>query len=64
MRFLRKNYNSTLRDEGAGNFYDDNYNRNTRWDKLYYLAESATTIVDGIRRSPVDAIYFGQGCHA
>ena len=26
---------------------------NTRWDKLYYLAESATTIVDGIRRSPL-----------
>ena len=50
--FSTENYNSTLRDEGAGNFYDDNYNRNTRWDKLYYLAESATTIVDGIRRSP------------
>ena len=51
--FSTENYNSTLRDEGAGNFYDDNYNRNTRWDKLYYLAESATTIVDGIRRSPL-----------
>ena len=36
--FSTENYNSTLRDEGAGNFYDDNYNRNTRWDKLYYLA--------------------------
>ena len=51
--FSTENYNSTLRDEGAGNFYDDNYNRNTRWNKLYYLAESATTIVDGIRRSPL-----------
>lgn len=51
--FTSTNYNSTSRDEGAGNFYDDSYNQTTRWQSLFEMAELASTAIDGIRNSSI-----------
>ncbi len=51
--FSTTNYNSNSSDYGAGNFYDDSYNRTTIWPRLYEFAELANTAVDGIRNSPI-----------
>ncbi|MCW3805572.1 RagB/SusD family nutrient uptake outer membrane protein [Plebeiibacterium marinum] len=51
--FNNTTYNSTSRDEGAGNYYDDQYNRTTRWQSLFEMAELASTAVDGFRNSPI-----------
>ncbi|MFL1010975.1 RagB/SusD family nutrient uptake outer membrane protein [Flavisericum labens] len=51
--FTTNNYNSTSRDEGAGNFYDDPYNRTTRWQSLFEMVELASSAIDGIRNSPI-----------
>lgn len=51
--FNTSTYNSTSRDEGAGNYYDDSYNSTTKWEALYQMAELATTAVDGIRNSDI-----------
>lgn len=51
--FNVNNYNSTTSDYGAGNYYDNVYNRTTTWTSLYELAELSTTAIQGIRNSPI-----------
>lgn len=51
--FSESNYSSPTNDYGAGNFFGDEYNATTRWQRLYEFAEMATAVVDGIRNSPI-----------
>src|SRR5690606_13000933 len=46
--FSESNYSSPTNDYGAGNFFGDEYNATTRWQRLYEFAEMATAVVDGI----------------
>jgi len=51
--FSETAYNSPTSDYGAGNFFGDPYNATTRWQRLFEFAEMATSVVDGIRNSPI-----------
>lgn len=51
--FSETAYNSPTSDFGAGNFFGDPYNATTRWQRLFEFAEMATSVVDGIRSSPI-----------
>ncbi len=51
--FSETAYNSPTSDYGAGNFFGDPYNATTRWQRLFEFAEMATSVVDGIRSSPI-----------
>jgi len=51
--FSENNYNQPTSDYGAGNFFGDPYNATTRWQRLFEFAEMATSVVDGMRNSPI-----------
>lgn len=52
-QFSETQYNSPTSDYGAGNFFGDQNNQTTRWQRLYEFAEMSTAVVDGIRNSPI-----------